>query len=326
MQQHGLGDLVVFPLQLLPDTASATEVRKCEQVWIQRFQSKQPRGYNTINAVYDADDNYDLWCSRVPFTWPSVERRIVRLYQANLQRRLTPDTFLSYFATFNTRTIIMLHTACTLRYDATGYGCTVFTLASAHSILSAPVSFLTQLTAWLTQVLNIRLNLRPQARAKRSILCYTYHHALLDVIDPTTAFRLDSVRRHLSTLPPLIQADVLPMVTAKYDSPLGVTWCNTPNVAKAHSATAITDLLQTTCVCDPSHQLFQYFRPFVRPDCGHVVTCDASLLLAVPHWPAPPGITDIFKQGPNYRPCKFAQTTVTPANFGGRFVQRRCTT
>jgi hypothetical protein len=101
--RDGLGDMVVFTLEVLDNNATACDVLVTEQQWIQRFNCPVPRGYNASNAASGVPHD-GAFCFPRYFGSRDYARRLYTIYKAQEQQRLdlssqaSVDAFFSAYA------------------------------------------------------------------------------------------------------------------------------------------------------------------------------------------------------------------------------------
>lgn len=284
----GCGDMVVFPLQLLPDTATDREVLECEQRWIDRFNSMVPNGYNARRAARGVDIDRQ-WCVGRYYSSRDMCRRIYACYKASVDGRLEGDSALQFFANYRTKTIAKMHTFCARGYQQHGI--------SATDLLGewrVPVTFCEQLKQWLNDVLTDRFETQPASQPKqpRKLLITTYWSTLFDHINFHSAFTQPEVLESL----PTTWRTTPPVVGFKYKQPLGLKFCNHAHVARNLTAADIQHYMDPNTPCMCSRHCYQQFIP---EDTGHVVTCSEKVLENLDF---PQQLQQLFCCGAKHRP------------------------
>jgi hypothetical protein len=141
----------VFPLELLPDSATNHDVLAAEQRWINRLQSKMPTGYNARNARVGVEEGR-FFCMGRYYGTRDMCRRAYSFYKHFVEQRLTDTTHLQYFARFQLATLQKLLCFCRMGWHQNG--------ASVTSTLvgwRVPVAFAKQLQPWVQAAVAARM-------------------------------------------------------------------------------------------------------------------------------------------------------------------------
>jgi hypothetical protein len=110
---HGYRDFAVFPLQLLPTTATARDVLYAEQQWMHRFNSMVPNGYNAHLAHYDVPVPSVPCTNTARVNIKHLCRRV--FYCCNeswVRNTLTANSHTHFFATYLTATLKRMYSFC----------------------------------------------------------------------------------------------------------------------------------------------------------------------------------------------------------------------
>lgn len=298
MYKSGVSDLRVFPLELLPDTATQRDVLQAEQRWINRCHSICPYGYNARNAARGVDLDR-LWCVGRYYSTRDMCRRVYAVQEAYMKGRLTADNHATFFNAYQTKTLIKLHTFCK-------HGCSVNGISATDiwGEFRVADTFPELLSSWLANVLAERMHRpAPFTHRNRKLFVCSYWTTVFDKLDFLAAFQT------AATLLPEDKRSELPVVGFKYGDPLGLMFCNHATLAKHLTASGLQKIMTTPCCCERHSQWFAD-HGFVADSTSHILTCSAEVLKF--YTGCPQGLIDLFAYGPKHRPEMF-EVTMSPA-------------
>jgi len=318
MARHGLNDLVCVPIEVLPPNTSSARVLATEKLWIHRFGSLVPSGYNV--AGVRCPEDIDRWCTRRYFAWHDIHHRVYVCYQAYsahyAPRRLSRGSEVSFFAGYRLHTLAKMYAALTLRYDVNGVPMPAEgkPIAGHNSVWQVPTWFLGVLESMLAVVLKDRALAPHLKRNLPTFFLTSCWHGAFHHIDFKAALRAPDSLAFLASLPVDLQDAIVPMLSVKFPAPLGVHWRNTARLARSLTDASMDAILREPCMCHPSHPWYGSVRPFFKADCflpgdnsyPHVMSFDYDFAMVSPPGlpPAPPDVRWLYKLGPKYRPSK----------------------
>jgi hypothetical protein len=217
--QQGVRHWYVFPLQLLSDQSTDREVLQCEQLWIQRYRSLVPNGFNHRNACTPVAGDDGVLFHR-HFGSRDLCRRVYACYQAHRDQPLTGATAHEFFAHYHRKTLIKLQAFC-------HNGChdAVQSATYPYGDWQVPTSFITLLQQWIHQRLQLNDAPAPVTCHRKVVVC-SYWNPVCDALnlsgllhDPTA---LQLLPAHWNGRPPAL--------AFKYAKPLGLLWCNAASI------------------------------------------------------------------------------------------------
>jgi len=211
MLDYGLDNLVVLPLQLLPDTATDHEVFEAEQRWIHRLNSTTPNGYNARAARRGVPRPGQV-CTARYYGSRDMCRRVYFCYSSFVKQRLLPATLHQFFASYHTKTLHSMFAFC-----SRGGADDVAAVADPSGYWQVPGDFVPQLRSWLSTVIAARLDRPPAQSAQKRLVVFTYWGTIMDKLDFRTALHQPAA---LQLLTPA-QRHLLPVIGFRYNLPFG---------------------------------------------------------------------------------------------------------
>jgi hypothetical protein len=287
----GVRDLLVFPLELLPDTATNREVLQAEQRWINRFNSKIPDGYNSRNAHVGMVEGRTHAMGRY-YAVRDMCRRTYACYRAHNAGRLTDATHTVFFHRYHSKTLQKLLCFCRMGWQQNGVSAT-----SDLAGWQVPVGFAAKLQGWVHNMLESRYPTTASganAGAKR-VLVTKYWDLVYQHLNIAQAMRCDAA---MTALPWHVQNKPLPTVAYKYRQPLGRVFCNHATVARSLTPDVVAAILAAPCPCEGHLQHYYTTHGLISQPCGHVVSCSSDALGP----DCPFDLRLLFGHGPKHRP------------------------
>ena len=275
MLRHGYRDLVVFPLQLLPSSATSRDVLYAEQQWMHRFNSLIPHGYNARLAHRDVPVPPAIFSSSTTVAFKDMCRRVYHCYKSWVCSSLTATNHTQFFTTYLTSTLERMYSFC-----CRGGGEGGVSVTDPLGRWRVPAEFIDTLRPWLQHDILHRRGAPLRTSARKLLIC-SYWSTVFDRIDFKTAFT--SPQAVAALLPS--QLEQIPVLGFKYGKPLRSKFCNYAVLANSDRLSPadiqhhLNIAVNGSCVCHTDPWYAQ--NGFVAP-CGHVITCDSAALKNFP--------------------------------------------